>query len=99
MGFKTHTEQMTVNGVGGDFNAYIFPEREGEVVQKPPSGIVMTPQLMSEIHKGLEAMRKPSLKRRRVIFLKATKLAPSNPDAAYLLGTAELGLQGAMPIG
>jgi hypothetical protein len=58
MGFKTHTEQMTVNGVGGDFNAYIFPEREGAVVQKPPSGIVMTPQLMSEIHKGLEPMRK-----------------------------------------
>jgi Flp pilus assembly protein TadD len=95
-GFKTASEHIQVLGFGGgNFTSYIFLQREGEssLSHQPPSGIVLSPKLQAELEKGLDAMRKHQFESAQSYFLKATRLAPNNSDAAYLLGTAELALQ------
>jgi len=94
-GFKPKTEQVSVMGFGGDFNTFIYIERENEagLTHRAPTGIVMSPKLLNEIQKGLEAMRKREYETARTHFLKATQLGPTSSDAAYLLGTAELSLK------
>lgn len=95
MGFKTTKEHVSVIGFGGAVHTYIYIEREEEAGtnHKPPSGIVLSPKLQNELEKGLEAMRRREYEKAKEHFLKATQIGPTSSDAAYLLGTAELGLQ------
>jgi Flp pilus assembly protein TadD len=95
IGFEHVTEHISVRSFGGDFRTYIYLQREGvsPMSHAPPSGITLSPKLQSELEKGLDAMRKHQYDSAESHFLKATRLAPNNSDAAYLLGTAELGLQ------
>jgi Flp pilus assembly protein TadD len=93
-GYKPTTEHIQVMGFGGDFNTFIYLQREGEQsLSVPPSGISMSPKLQGEIERGLDSMRKHQYDAAHSHFLKATRLSPNSSDAAYLLGTAQLGLQ------
>jgi tetratricopeptide (TPR) repeat protein len=94
-GYQTTTERLSVAGFGMDVSVFIYlhPESETLKVSSPPSGVVMTPKLQAEIDKGLDAMRKRQYDTAQIHFAKAVKIAPSNPDALYLLGTSELALQ------
>lgn len=95
LGYKTATERVSVTNFGADVSVFVYvhPETEDNTASPPPSGIVMTPKLENEIDKGLGAMRKQEYETARSRFQKAEKLAPSNADVAYLLGTSELALQ------
>jgi Flp pilus assembly protein TadD len=94
IGYKATTEHIQVMGFGGDFNTFVYLQREEEnSFSPPPSGITLSPKLQNEIERGLDSMRKQQFNAARNHFLKATQLSPTSSDAAYLLGTAELGLQ------
>lgn len=94
-GFKVTNEHVSVHGLGGEFHTYVYIEREEEAsaTNRPPSGVVRSPKLQNEIDKGLEAMRRHQYEVAKTHFLAARKIGPTSSDAAYLLGTAELGLQ------
>jgi tetratricopeptide (TPR) repeat protein len=93
-GYQTSAEHLSVAGFGMDVSVFIYlhPESDTTAAAPPPSGVVMTPKLRGEIDKGLEAMRKRQYDAAKVHFAKAVKIAPSNADALYLLGTSELAL-------
>jgi Flp pilus assembly protein TadD len=94
LGFKTANETITAYGVGGDLTVYVYlqPESSDSSSSAAPKGLVMTPKLQSEIEKGLVAIRKQQYDTAELYFTKASKLAPSNPDVIYLLGTVEMAL-------
>ncbi|HTP69585.1 MAG TPA: tetratricopeptide repeat protein [Dongiaceae bacterium] len=93
-GYKSTTEHLQVMGFGGEFNTFIYLQREGDAsLARPPSGIAMSPKLQGEIERGLDAMRKHQYDSAKSHFLKAARLSPANSNAAYLLGTAELALK------
>jgi len=71
---------------------YMRPESDAATASSPASGIVMTPKLQAEMDKGFDAMRKDQYEAAKLHFAKAVKIAPSNVDVLYLLGTAELAL-------
>jgi tetratricopeptide (TPR) repeat protein len=94
-GYQTTTERLSVAGFGMDISVFIYLHLESETMKlsSPPSGVVMTPKLQAEIDKGLDAMHKEQYDTAKNHFAKAVKIAPSNPDALYLLGTSELALR------
>jgi tetratricopeptide (TPR) repeat protein len=94
-GYQTTTERLSVAGFGIDITVFIYlhPESETTRVGLPPSRVLTTPKLLGEIDKGLDAMHKEQYDTAKMHFAKAVKIAPSNPDALYLLGTSELGLR------
>ena len=93
-GYQPTTERLSVAGFGTDVSVFIYlhPESETSGNRRPPSGVLMTPKLQNEMDRGLDAMRKQEYEAARIHFAKAVKIAPSNPDALYLLGTSELAL-------
>ena len=94
-GYQSKTEPVTVVSFGGDFSVYIYLQNEASspTANLPPGRVVMSPKLQNEIEKGLAAARKKEYAVARAHFLKASKMAPGNPDVLYLLGTSELGLR------
>jgi len=96
LGYQEASEHIEVEGFGGNFNAYVYLQPEGGApagANTPPSGVVLSPKLQSELEKGLELVRKGQYESAEKHLVKATQLAPSNTDAAYLLGMAKLGLK------
>ena len=95
LGYKDQTEHLSLTAIGSDFTVYIYihPESEVTSASAPPSGVTITPKLQGEIEKGLGFIHKKDYEAAKAHFEKAQQLAPGNPDVAYLLGTAELGLQ------
>jgi len=95
VGYVTTSEHITVTAVGSIMTVYIYLPRESEA--KPdsgkPKGTIMSPKLQAEIDKGIDALRKRQFEEARNHFAKGAKMAPGNPDVAYLLGVAESGLQ------
>lgn len=89
-GYQVARDHVTVNGMGGAFSTYVFLQPEGMKSNGPPTGIVLSPKLIGEIDKGLDAMRKKQYDRAIEAFNRAHQLAPANPDILYLLGTAHL---------
>ena len=94
-GYQTKTEPVTVVSFGGDFSVYIYLQNEASspTASLPPGRVVMSPKLQNEIEKGLAAARKKEYAVAQTHFVKASKMAPGNPDVLYLLGTSELGLR------
>ena len=93
-GYQTTTERINVIGFGSTMQVYIYLSRdsEGKPASKQPQGLVMSPKLQAEIDKGIEALHSRHFEVARAHFAKGAQLAPGNPDVAYLLGVAELGL-------
>lgn len=93
-GYRTTSEQLTVASMSMDVSVFVYmrPESDAATASSPASGIVMTPKLQAEMDKGFDAMRKDQYEAAKLHFAKAVKIAPSNVDVLYLLGTAELAL-------
>jgi tetratricopeptide (TPR) repeat protein len=91
-GYKTTSEQLTVASMGTDVSVFVYirSESDAATASSPASGVVMTPKLQGEIDKGFDAMHKEQYEAAKLHFAKAVKIAPSNVDVLYLLGTAEL---------
>jgi len=66
---------------------------EGDTKSRNLKGSVMTPQLQKIVTKGLDAMRVRDCNLAEKEFQKGVRMAPGNPDLAFLLGTAEFCLQ------
>jgi tetratricopeptide (TPR) repeat protein len=94
VGYKTTLEQLTVASMGTDVSVFVYIRSESDAVagSSPASGVVMTPKLQAEIDKGFDALRKNQYEAAKLHFEKAVKIAPTNVDVLYLLGTAELAL-------
>ena len=91
-GYKTAVERINVFSAGSSVHpvfVYLHSESEITSATKPPPGMAMTPKLQAELDKGFEKMRKQQYDAAREHFEKAAKLAPANPDVAYLLGMTE----------
>ena len=95
LGYRKTTEHLSLVENSGrlPIDVYMVPESDSAHTGEPPRGVVMTPKLRSQIHKGLEALNKKQYEAARGIFSKALQKAPGNPDIFYFLGIAELGLQ------
>jgi tetratricopeptide (TPR) repeat protein len=95
MGYQTTTESVSVVSFGGDFSVYVYlqDEKSESTANVPPKRVVMAPKLQNEIEKGLAALQKKDYTAARTYFIKASQMAPGNPDVLYLLGTAELALK------
>jgi len=95
LGYQTTTEHISISGIGSMMHVYIYLPRESEVKASSPapSGTVMSPKLRSEIEKGINALRRRQFEVAREHFAKGARMAPGNPDVAYLLGVAQLGLK------
>jgi tetratricopeptide (TPR) repeat protein len=93
-GYRQITEHLSLMGSPDNPPIYVYmvPETETTHTGEPPRGVVMTPQLRSEVEKGVESLNKKQYEAARKIFTKALQKAPGNPDIIYLLGVAELGL-------
>lgn len=93
-GYRTATDRVSVFG-GGSYPVYVYvsTEAEGAAGTKVPRGMVMSPKLLAEIDKGLQAMKRQLYEEALQHFARAEKLAPANPDVLYLSGTVELALK------
>ncbi|MGB2667784.1 MAG: tetratricopeptide repeat protein [Candidatus Acidiferrum sp.] len=94
-GYQTASEAVNVVSFGGDVSVYLYLQNEtGDAVNNVPGKkVVMAPKLRYEVEKGLSVMQKKDYAGARTHFLKASQMAPANPDVLYLLGTSELGLK------
>jgi tetratricopeptide (TPR) repeat protein len=94
-GYQTASEAVNVVSFGGDVSVYLYLQNEtGDATNNVPGKrAVMAPKLRNEVEKGLSVMKKKDYAGARTHFLKASQMAPANPDVLYLLGTAELGLK------
>ncbi|HKT46143.1 MAG TPA: tetratricopeptide repeat protein [Candidatus Acidoferrales bacterium] len=90
-GYKTAAERVSVFGGGGSTPVFVYISTDAEAAagSKAPSGTVMSPKLLMEIDKGLQAMRRQLFEEALEHFTKAEKLAPANPDVLYFSGAAQ----------
>ena len=95
VGYQTTTQELAVASMGAGVSVFVYirPESDTTTASPPPTGVVMTPKLQAEIDKGLDAMHREQYEAAKIHFAKAVKIAPSNLDALFLLGTAELALR------
>src|ERR1700687_1137803 len=95
LGYRKTTEHLSLVGNGARLPVYVnmLPESDSPKPAEPSHGVVMTPQLRSQMQKGLEALNKKQYEAAKAIFTKSLQKAPGNPDIVYFLGVAELGLQ------
>ncbi len=93
-GYRTTTDRVSVFG-GGSYPIFVYVVTEAEAASgaKAPRGTVMSPKLLAEIDKGLQAMKRQVYEEALQHFTRAEKLAPANPDVLYLSGTAEYALK------
>jgi tetratricopeptide (TPR) repeat protein len=93
-GYRSTTEPVSLIGNASRLPVYVYllPEGDAERSGVSPRGVVMAPQLRKEVEKGLEALRKKQFESAKRIFARAAEKAPGNPDIAYFVGVAELGL-------
>lgn len=94
-GYRKATEHLSVmaNLASMPVYVYLVPESENTQASEPPRGVVMTPQLRSEIEKSLLALQKQQFETARKTLAKAVQKSPGNADVWYFMGVAELGLQ------
>jgi Flp pilus assembly protein TadD len=92
--YRQITEHLSLMGSPDNPRVYVYmvPETETTHTAEPPRGVVMTPQLRSEVQKGVESLNKKQYDAARKVLSKALQKAPGNPDILYLLGVTELGL-------
>jgi tetratricopeptide (TPR) repeat protein len=94
-GYRKATERLSIIGNHSNMPVYVYmvPETDAAQPNDGPPGVVMSPQLRSEMEKSLQALRKQQYESARKLLAKAAQKAPGNPDVVYFLGVAELGLQ------
>jgi len=92
-GYHPVKTQLNVSGMTV-FTAYVYMHSlaDPNPPTGPPKESPMSPKTISEIDKGMVAMRKKQYESARGHFTKASESAPSSPDPFYLLGSAELKL-------
>jgi len=91
-GYRTAKDRTEITQSLTSHNQYVFiymhPESESaETSAWPP---VVAPGLIKEMDKAMEAMQKKHDADARKHLDKAAKIAPTNPDVAYLQGMLEL---------
>jgi len=90
-GFKRAKERVTVNQAVVTRDQYVFvylhPESEVAVSGVRP---VVTPNLLQEMDKSAEAIRKSKLADARKHLDKALRISPNNPDVLYLNGLLDM---------
>jgi tetratricopeptide (TPR) repeat protein len=88
--FGKFVEKQDAVVAEGDFagarEGTVLPAGTANRGNKAAGGMVMTPDLQRELDKGLEMMREKKYEDAKKHLEKARKLAPTNPDALYLLG-------------
>ncbi len=72
---------------------YLIPESMSTGTGGTSPAYILTLQLRVDMQKGMDALNKAHYDVAKKIFAKVSQKAPSNPDAYYYLGVAELGLQ------
>ncbi len=72
---------------------YLIPESAAANTGDLPSNLVLPQNLRGEMQRGIENLNKARYEAARKTFAKVLTKAPNNPDVAYFLGAAELGLQ------
>ncbi len=94
-GYKKATDRVSIMGSHSDMPVYVYlvPESDTSHSAVAPQGVAPSPQLRTELEKGLQALKKQDFETARKIFGKASQKSPGNPDIAFFLGVAELGLQ------
>jgi cytochrome c-type biogenesis protein CcmH/NrfG len=75
------------------FTVLLRPAALNASSKSPAGGPIMTPQLQQTIAKGVEALRQHNCDAAKKQFQKGVQMAPSNPQLALLMGTAEFCLQ------
>lgn len=93
-GYRPVREQLQIGGGRAFFTAYVYMHLETDpyTANGPPKGLALSAKAVSEVDKGLAAMRKRQYESARNHFNKATQASPSNPDVFYLRGNSELNL-------
>jgi len=76
-------------GTPTELRMYLSPMKKAAGEGEPASGVVMTPALKKEMDKASSALAEKDLGEARKHLTKALQLAPSNPEALYLLGVVE----------
>lgn len=94
-GFRKANEHIILMQSHTSVPLYIYLVREDAATDSggSPSGMFVSPQLQSEMEKGIEALHKQQFETARKILAKAVQKHPENPDLVYYLGLAELGLK------
>lgn len=93
-GYRTVKQELTVYGGSAFFTAYVYLHAEGDPTtgNKMSPAVVFKPKAISEVDRGLAAMRRTQYESARNHFTKALSVSP-NSDIFYLRGTAELSLK------
>jgi TolA-binding protein len=93
-GYQQARDELEVSSLGTEtyFMVMLRPA-DGATTNRAAKGTVMTPQLQKIVTKGLDAMRARDCDLAEKQFQKGVKMAPGNPDLAFLLGAAEFCLQ------
>lgn len=91
-GYRTEEQHLDVTGGSAFFTAYIYlhATNDPSTSNSPPKGLALSPKAVSEIDKGLGAMRKKQYDSALNHFAKASQASPANPDIHYFRGSAEL---------
>lgn len=91
-GYRTEQQHLDVTGGSAFFTAYIYLHavNDPSTSNSPPKGLALSPKAVSQIDKGLSAMRRKQYDSALNHFAKASEASPSNPDIHYLRGSAEL---------
>lgn len=94
-GYRKVTERLTLMQSHSSLPVYIYLVREDATATTggPPSGVVMSPQLQSEMEKAIDALHKLQFEAARKTLAKAILKSPNNADLIYYLGLAEIGLK------
>jgi tetratricopeptide (TPR) repeat protein len=86
-GYKAAHERAEILGTAL-YTVYVYmtPANATEAVAAVNPQPIMTPKLQKEIERALAAIREQKYGEARQHLLKASNLAPSNPDVEYLMG-------------
>ena len=80
---------MVQGGTPTELRMYLTALKKPASEGGPAKGVVMTPALKKEMDKASSALNEKNLNEARKHLKKALEIAPSNPDALYLLGVVE----------
>ena len=86
---RATTHAMVQGGTPTELRIYLAPLKKAGGDEGPASGVVMTPALKKEMDKASMALNEKNPSEARKHLKKALEIAPSNPDALYMMGVVE----------
>ncbi len=96
-GYQLATDEVNVASSDLATETYVMillrPAPANASGKSPAGGSIMTPELQKTFAKGVDALRQHNCDLAKKLFQRGVQLAPSNPEMAFLLGSAEYCLQ------